>query len=247
MQLAPLSKPFFATTLGFVLAVSTFSMPSMANRDTSTARQGLPGRRISGGVREGNCFKDFNQSLVAIMPRINLGKTAATHPTFWFSIPETTRATEVEFRLFDESDEVVYSTWISVSEGQGLSEFQLPDSAPGLSMDKTYRWTFSIGCTDSSRFVVQGWVQRVAMPSRIAQQIGTASPGEKIMLYGSAGLWHEQVTTLVELRRSNPTDADFQMEWAELLASTGLTSHVSSNITEAMKALEIPSLSVSYQ
>ncbi|MFK8182609.1 MAG: DUF928 domain-containing protein [Phormidesmis sp.] len=244
MQLASFPKSLFATTLGIVLTASAFSMPSMANRDTSNARQGLPGRRISGGVREGNCFRDFDQSLVAIMPRNNLGKTAEAHPTFWFSVPATTRAKEVEFQLFNESDEVVYSTLIRGSVEQGLSEFQLPESVTGLSVDKMYRWTLSIGCTDSSRFVVQGWVHRVAMPRSFEQQIATASPEEKITLYGSAGLWHEQVTALVDLRRSNLTDVDFQMEWAELLAATGLTSHVSSNITETMKALEVSPLSV---
>jgi len=245
MPLAP--KPFFTVALALTTVASTLAMPSMAGRNnTDNPRQGLPGRRISGGVREGNCFKDFDQSLVAIMPRNNLGKTISARPSFWFSVPATTEARESEFLLIDESDEVVYSTRINISGEQGISEFQLPESATALTPDKVYTWTFSIGCTDSSQFVVKGNVQRVSVTNDLTARMTTASLEEQAALYSSLDLWHERVTALINLRQRNPADADFQMEWAELLATTGLTSHVSSNITAAMSIAETPSLTANY-
>ena len=238
MRLALPVKALLTTTLATAIATSVLAMPSTANRNNASPRQGLPGRRISGGVREGNCFRDFDQSLVAIMPRNNLGKTISARPSFWFSVPATLGEKTSEFLLIDELGEIVYGTQVKVSGEQGISEFQLPASATELAVDKTYTWTFSIGCTDSSQFVVKGNVQRVAVPNSVKQRLEVASPEEKVALYGSTDLWHEQVTTLVNLRRSDPANADFQMEWAELLATTGLISHVSGNIASAMSTAE---------
>jgi len=86
---------------------------------------------------------------------------------------------------------------------------------------------------------VQGWVRRVEIPAKIAAQLETASASERLALYRSADLWHEQVTELVNLRRRNINDMDFQLEWAALIDSTGLTSDISSNIAAtAMTPIE---------
>ena len=246
MPLSFLSKSSLTIAAGAMLTVNALMLPSMANGSREKARQGLPGRRISGGVREGNCFQDFNQSLVAIMPRNNLGKTASERPSFWFSVPATVDEKDAEFQLFDHNDEQVYSTLVRVSEEQGLSEFKLPDSVPSLEVDKAYRWTFSVGCTDSSQFVVQGWVQRVNMTEDLMARVEAASLEEKVSLYSSSGLWLDHVSALMSLRQDDLANADLQIRWADLIASTGLTSYISSDITEAMSALETSALSASY-
>ncbi len=234
MQFTRSAKSISTVAFSLVLAFGAMGLPGLTNESRSNSRQGLPGRRISGGVREGNCFTDFNQSLVAMMPRNNLGKTISARPAFWFSIPKSSGYSEVEFQLLNEADEIVYSTKLETSQSQGLSEFQLPDSAPELAVDTNYRWALSLGCSDTSRFVVQGWVRRVEVSASMAQKIKSASAEERVYLYAEAGLWHEQVTELVNLRRNNMTDMDFQLEWAALVESTGLASDISSNIAEAM-------------
>jgi hypothetical protein len=238
MQPVRLSKSIFAATFTLLLILAAIPSSGLASDRISNARQGLPGRRISGGVREGNCFTDFNQSLVAMMPRNNLGKTAAARPSFWFSIPETSGYSEVQFQLFDESNEIIYSTAIKPSSSYGLSEFKLPESAPELLANKNYQWVFSVGCSDVSRFEVQGWVRRVTLATSVASQIEAASAEERLALYESEGLWHEQVSELVNLRRSHLADINFQMEWAALVESTGLASDISSTLTDAMSAIE---------
>lgn len=239
MQSVYIPKLLLAVTFGLGLASGTFPLSSSANDNVSQNRNtGLPGRRISGGVREGNCFVDFNQSLVAMMPRNNLAKTAEARPAFWFSLPETKELDEVRFELLTEFDEPVYSTQVSIDPEHGVSELRLPESTRALVTGENYRWVFSIGCSDSSRFEVQGWVSRVALASNLASQLETASPEEKIALYAAAGLWHEQVTELINLRRQNSADMDFQLEWAELVQSAGLTSEVSSNISNAMSPVD---------
>jgi Domain of Unknown Function (DUF928) len=238
MQPVRLSKAIFAATFTLILGIGTLPLAGIASDRVNTARQGLPGRRISGGVREGNCFTDFNQSLVAMMPRNNLGKTSAARPSFWFSMPETSGYSEVQFQLIDESNEIIYSTQINPSSRYGLSEFKLPESAPELLANQNYQWVFSVGCSDVSRFEVQGWVRRVNLPALEASQIEAATAEERLALYESEGLWHEQVSELVNLRRSNLTNIDFQIKWAALVESTGLASDISSAIADPMSAIE---------
>lgn len=246
-QLRP-SKTLLAATFGLVLSLSTVSLPSLANGETSLIRQGLPGRRISGGVRldsTDSCFSNFNQSLVAIMPRNNLGKTAAERPTFWFSVPETNGPTLGNFQLFDESEALIYQTSVDVGNGNGLSEFKLPDDAPALATNDNYRWVFSVACTGSHSRIenrtaawpalgLQGWILRVEPSAELALQLQAASPEERASLFASAGLWHEQVTELINLRRSNLSNINFQLSWASLVQSNGLASHASSELAEAM-------------
>ena len=225
---------------GLFLSVSS-GLPGLAESDSSELRQGLPGRRISGGVRmeppEDSCFADFNQSLVSIMPRNNLGKTAASHPTFWFSLPETIGENSVEFQLIDEADKLVYTTQLDISSKAGLSEFQLPQTAPALAVDKNYKWVFSLACSNGSQSPVlglQGWVRRVTVPASFANQIESASLEERVFLYAAAGLWQEEVTELLTLRRQGAVNDTLQMAWNKLLSLTGLTSEISSYISEAM-------------
>ena len=118
-------------------------------------REGLPGRRISGGVRmeppADSCFSDFNQSLVSITPRSHMGITAQARPAFWFSIPDTVGSKAVEFRLNNEAGDLIYAAQVSIENDSGVSEFQLPESAPTLEQGKNYRWSFSLACNNGSQ------------------------------------------------------------------------------------------------
>ncbi|MGC1310217.1 MAG: DUF928 domain-containing protein [Phormidesmis sp.] len=238
-----LSKSLLAAAFTLSLAISAVSFPSLAN-NRNELRQGLPGRRISGGVRDSraNCFTSFDQSLVAIIPQSNLGKTASPRPTFWFSVPETEGSKSGEFKLYDPFGELVYYTSVDMSDDYGLSEFQLPESAPALVLNEEYQWVFTMACEGASahQLGLSGQVLRVNLSDSAVKRINEASPEDRVSLYAAAGLWQEQVTELVALRRSNINNMDFQLEWAALIQSTGLTSYVSSHISEAMSAAQLP-------
>lgn len=234
-----------AVAAGLIVTLGGWSLPSFANDvDVSNVRQGLPGRRISGGVRmeppADSCFSDFNQSLVSIMPRSNLSKTLSAHPTFWFSVPETIGSKSVEFQLLTDTDELLYSTQVSVESGSGLSEFQLPASAPALATNENYKWTFSFSCNNGSRSPVlglQGWIRRVEISAEMTAQLMSATPAEQVELYSLAGLWQEQVSTLLNLRRQDMVSAETQQAWEALIASSGLASEISDNVLGRMSAV----------
>ena len=233
MKLAFLAKSTIALTCGIAIVASAIALPASAN--SKQVRQGLPGRRISGGVRSEECFKDSSQSLVAITPRNLLGKTAQARPGFWFSLPETQSAKSINFELFDSTDNVIYSTQLDRSYASGLSKIELPQTVSALTVGENYRWVFDISCEGSSNDMsleVQGWTRRVEISSDLSVQIASASLAEQAYLYAEADLWHEQVTALAELRNENPANIEAQLKWAALVQTAGLDSHLSSSPLE---------------
>ncbi|MEL6775815.1 MAG: DUF928 domain-containing protein [Cyanobacteria bacterium J06597_16] len=242
------TKPLFVATCGLLIGFGITSLPSLAN-GSDNLREGLPGRRISGGVRHASstCFTNFNQSLVAMMPRNNLGKTAEAHPTFWFSVPQTKDLKAGTFQLFNESDDLIYTAEVDISHDHGLSEFQLPTTAPALVINTNYRWVFSVTCNNtrlvspyenSSALGLQGWVRRIELSEELRSQLKETTPENRVSLYASAGLWHEQVSELVNLRRRNLNNPELQMAWTLLTESNGLMMYISNNILEQMTIAE---------
>ncbi len=233
-------------TASLLLSFGMSATPILASAtDNGEVKQGLPGRRISGGVRTGpgSCFTDFNQSAVAVVPHAPVSKTAASHPTFWFSLPETTSDKTVKFSLFNAAEELIYSTYLAASNEYALSEFKLPNSAPGLATNENYSWVLSISCNDSSQtspvLGLHSWVQRVDISAELAAKIEAASPAERIALYQSAELWHEQMTALANLRRRQESfDTSLQSDWTALMQSTGLADYLASHISESMTAID---------
>jgi len=91
-------------------------------------------------------------------------------------------------------------------------------------MGKTYHWSFLMICgaqvtPDSPG--VQGVIKRIK-PNGTLNQLDGEPLLEQALQYGANGIWFDTLTTLAQLRQSNPEDSSFQMAWADLLKSVGL-------------------------
>ncbi|MBD2183427.1 DUF928 domain-containing protein [Planktothrix sp. FACHB-1355] len=193
---------------------------------------GSPTRKESGATRNPEtCSRREvrpNPPLTALIPKnTDLGVTVAERPTFFAYIPQTSAQT-AKFVLQDEDDKQVYSTTFSITKVPGVVSFQLPDTAPKLQSGKTYQWTMAIVCPpkiDGSREEpgVYGkiWVTKLRSP--IANELEKATPRDRFQLYRQYKIWHDALTTLAELRRANPNDAQLTAEWKQLLASAELS------------------------
>ncbi len=183
------------------------------------------GRRRPASAR-GPCLPS-EKSLTALMPETNLGLTVATHPTFFFYIPQTT-ATSAEFVLLDEANNhKVYETTFTITGTPGIVSVSLPASKtlPPLEIGKDYHWYVSVICDPDDRsgdVYVDGWVQRVEPTPSLMSQLEKASPAERVALYRKNGIWHDTLTFLAEGRRLNPSNSALAAEWATLLRSVGL-------------------------
>lgn len=186
-----------------------------------------PGKRV-GGASRGTCPRTSKNltALVPIIPTLPtdsvLGLTFAEHPTLWFYVPYSLTATRpVEFVLFDNQGTELYRTLLSESgTAPGVMGFNIPETVPPLAVNKRYKWYLTVFCDANERSdfrSVEGWVQRVALDPKLQPKLEQATPQQKAALYTQAGVWHEAVTTLAQLHRQNPNNANLQQQWQELM------------------------------
>ena len=195
-----------------------------------------PGGRVRGGAKrtgpEGCPLTKID--LTALVPFtqeansvINVwGQTTVEHPSWFFYVPYTKDSPyTVEFVLQDQDDNQVYKKAIALSDKPGVIRVSLPSNAPGLAVDKQYRWFFTINCDkqkNSPPTFVEGVIKRVNLSQSTVKEIETAEPLKRYAIYAQNGIWYEALTTLAELRQQNPQDAALKAEWRNLLGSIRL-------------------------
>ncbi|MEM9946066.1 MAG: DUF928 domain-containing protein [Cyanobacteria bacterium P01_D01_bin.36] len=222
-----LFKSTFVLAVSSVLALNVLGAPSLANETNAVLRQGLPGRRISGGSRSPDtaCVSTRDEPVIALMPKNNIGSTLSAHPSFWFSLPAVNQNRTLEFGLFDQSGELVYQKSLSVPNEVGVTQLSLPETATPLQVNDDYRWYLSVVCNPESRsedLVVTGWVRRVEADSTLRSQLSLSTPQEQLALYKTSELWYDALTTLSEMRRQNPDAPELEEQWNDLMQAIDL-------------------------
>lgn len=232
------SKPFkvAAALLGGLLSLSILSEPGFANSQPNDVRQGLPGRRISGGSRSPStaCLLDTsqpkeNQKVVALTPENNLSRTVMAHPSFWFVLPAVNPNRNIEFSVMNQAEEIVYTQTLQPTGKAGLTAIALPKTAPDLDKNQTYQWHLSVVCDSTNRatdLAVWGWIERTAIAPSLQQKIAQANGQEQLALYEELMAWNDTLTALSHLYRdrtaANQDTAKLAAQWTALLASENL-------------------------
>ncbi|MCS7031453.1 MAG: DUF928 domain-containing protein [Gloeomargarita sp. SKYG116] len=183
---------------------------------------GLPGNREGGATRGAVCPVS-EKRLTALLPTAHLGLTAAARPSFFFYLPPV-EGRPVEFVLLDSRGAELF-TYTGRAQQSGIVRLDLPDQAPTLNVGETYQWYFSVVCDPQDRtadLYVRGWVQRVALPASLERQLQRAPRNEHPYIYASAGLWHETLAALMDLRQSQPQNSQLMADWQSLLQNEGL-------------------------
>ncbi|MGB3300075.1 MAG: DUF928 domain-containing protein [Phormidesmis sp.] len=227
-----LKKQIALLSIGGLLTLGLPIQSGLGSPQVDSARQSLPGRRISGGSRSPNaaCLANPDQPVIALMPKNNLGLTVAEHPTLWFSLPAVSPDRILEFGLYDPSGELLYTKTFSPPGNAEVASLPLPDSFSPLVVDKDYRWYLSVVCNPESRaedLVVTGWIRRVAPSHSVNEQLAFATAKERIALYEESALWYDTLTTLAELRRTSPTAILLEQQWVSLLELIDLPQVIS--------------------
>jgi hypothetical protein len=211
-----------------ILLLGTPTTSYASSQQNRGIRQGLPGRRISGGTRVPSelCLED-TRPLVAVVPESGLSLTAAAEPTLWFYLPAINPSRQLEFSLFEQSGELIYQTQLQVPDSPGLVSVDLTklSQTPTLKVQENYRWSLAVVCNSqnpSENLWVDGWVQRVEPSPALATESETTPVAAVPQLYLEAGLWHEALSALVASTQSHPEDPAVQRQWTHLLESIHL-------------------------
>jgi hypothetical protein len=152
--------------------------------------------------------------------------TASAHPTIFVNIPAEVPAATAQLTLQNEAgDQELYSTTFALTGKPGIVGIRIPDSVPPLQVGQKYLWQVSVACNPNKpeeRLFAMSWVERVALDPTVASQINQATLREKSALYAEAGIWQDTLSTLAELRLSNPNDQSVAQDWASLMQSVNL-------------------------
>lgn len=193
-----------------------FDLPAFASNTFVPPSNGAPGRRQDAGSRPG-CPQPKG-SFTALVPATNWGKTASKHPTFWLYVPYPSG--QIELALEDErTKEKIYHTTFQVTQGLGIINYSLPETAPALAMGKQYRWRFFFFCNPEKKtdlLAVDGVILREEPSNLLLNELEKASPSQRFSLYAKNGFWHDALTELAQVYQRDRTNA-IATEWVNLL------------------------------
>lgn len=209
----PVSKRLWAIGLCQVLVI----VPGMAVQAESASENILisdvfappPGTpqtpdRTAGGASRGDATWP-----IALRPSREEGLTVAARPTFLVYVPETA-AKQGIFILKDENENYYYQKTLPIEQTGGIISIKLPESAPVLTLGEQYNWSMILvpeeGIKPDSPGV-QGSIKRVESSTQASQ---------------AAQTWYDEVATLAQRRREQPSDRTVAVKWEKLLASVGL-------------------------
>ena len=243
------SKVVVITSISILSLVVATTGAAIAQQERSLqTRQGLPGRRISGGTR---CDCTGRPTLVALNPRNNLGTTISATPSVYFLVSQTEANYPIEFSLRDSAGNKLYEAALSTKTSQGIVEIQLPEQM--LKVDEDYRWRLSIVYDAEDPLqddVLSGYLRRVTPEdysieeivaitndqstsdqSAQAQHTGEQSIAaqlETAKTYQQAGLWNDAIGILASLYHQHPTNEAVRTSWHQLLQALDLATVVAS-------------------
>ncbi|MBW4478756.1 MAG: DUF928 domain-containing protein [Tolypothrix brevis GSE-NOS-MK-07-07A] len=193
---------------------------------------GRPDRRSSAASRAASCV-ETGQTPTSVTPKTDPQLTTAAYPSFFVYVPQNS-AQALEFVLQDNtSNRELYKTTLKPNKESGIVRVNFPNNGnlPSLQNGKEYAWTFSIVCNTQSRdkdIEVTGSIQRIQADPNLAIQLQKAQPRERAALYATSGIWQDTLTTVADLRRTNPNDLAVKADWEDLLKSVGLEKIASS-------------------
>ncbi|MDZ8264370.1 DUF928 domain-containing protein [Nostoc sp. ChiQUE01b] len=188
-------------------------------------QRGKPPASAGGSTRGSSCLTG-KKLIIPLIPPDKLGLTFAQHPTFFWYIPPSKLKT-AKFLLLTEDQNVFYETSFTLPNKPGIISFKLPDSAPTLTVGKTYHWYLTIVCDhqdNSENPTVEGWVERTQPGATLSQALAKANLYKLPTIYAEAGIWHEALTSLVQLRRTEPNNFKAKLDWRQFFKSVGLSA-----------------------
>lgn len=210
-----------------IAASPRFDAPANAQGFNPPDR-GAPPRTADGGTRGCGYQVGGVKGLTALTPASSLALTVSDSPTFLWYVPQS-NAQKLEFKMVEAGKEenVIYQTSMPTPSKAGIISVSLPaGAATSIQEGKMYHWYFSMVCDASDptgNTVVDGWVERTQPSQALIDELKKATSRRELpAIYAKAGIWHEALATLVELRRNYPEDQTIASQWQEFLTSVQL-------------------------
>lgn len=192
-------------------------------------RRGIP--RSTQGTGSRGCPQSMAIGLNLLVPVDHTAETVSGRPTFVWQVAQVP-SEAVEFALVEDGvAEPVFVQQVQI-QSSGIVQLQLPPSAPELTPGKEYRWSVSLVCNPnrrSSDVFAQGWIQRVAAPAQLKQQLAAIGREDsadalrqRAAIYANAGLWYDAIAMLSTAQDAAPGNSSIREDLTALLDQAGL-------------------------
>ncbi|MDZ8055926.1 MAG: DUF928 domain-containing protein [Aulosira sp. ZfuVER01] len=214
-----------------------------ATRQFTPPARGLPPASAGGATRGSSSCVQKNQLLTPLIPQENIGLTFSEHPTFFWHVPPSTVKTAqfvilAEAEKNNEDDDVIYETILNLPTKPGIMKLTLPASASPLKVGKRYHWYLTLVCDEQNPTKnpnLEGWVERTQPEPTLSKALAQADLRKRPALYADAGIWHEALTSLIELRCAEPNNLKVRFDWRRFFQSVGLSQFASDQILDCSK------------
>lgn len=235
---------------------------SQANRlieyvETNLADRNRPseGRRDGGASRTGPCAPTTGRpNLTALVPTKRqlaqpqntlptapppiyqsvLSLTTEAQPVLWFYFPYThSEIFTLELILQDENGHTLDQTdGVPTAQGPGILSMPVsPEVA--LVVGERYNWYLNVYCHGEFQTHVEGWLERVDQPERLAHQLTESSLREQAALYAANGIWQDALTIVAQRYNDQPQDPEARADWVSLLSSIDFEPNTLSTLLAA--------------
>lgn len=178
---------------------------------------------ITGSRGVGSCSEEATTNLTALAPYGHIGKSASTHPTFAWHVPDADTY-PVQFRLYEydgtknngKGKTIVKET---LSSTPGIMTYALSPDSPGLTVGQKYIWQVILICNPNSpsqSLVIGTGINIVNPSSEITTKLNKLNdPSVRADIYAEAGLWYDALAEVA----SNPQDPQAQAFTTELIVN----------------------------
>ena len=231
--MAKKNKPLFKYLLFAISCVFTLSVISAWITPVQAKMSFVPPRRqaptietVGGGSRGDTCAigksNKKNGAIVKVLPKSNIGLTTKQRPSIMVYVPESS-AQSAFFSMQDEDFNHYYQKTLQLPQKAGVMEIKIPISVPALATGKNYQYSLAMICgaeLEPDAPLISGWIQRVQPKGNLVNQKASLELASQL---ASNGIWLDAVSTLAELRKSQPSNQSVVNSWQQLLKSAGLS------------------------
>ena len=188
-----------------------------------------------GATRGKSCLKK-KELLIPLTPYNLVGLTLAKHPTFFWNMPDST-AKFLNFTILaDGETENLYESKLPIPNAAGIMSFTLPQNAPQLEINQTYKWSINVVCDpeDSSANIrMSAWVERIQPDASLLQKLQNSDFRNLSNVYGEAGIWYEGLNAIIRQRCTQPNNLAVKIKWKQFLESAGLNDITSQKLVNS--------------
>jgi hypothetical protein len=190
--------------------------------------RGAPAVRIDGGSRGSG----VSLICLTVLAPDHTGLTVQEQPSlFWYQ----SEPADVPFELTvleNKKAQPILDMKLPNAHNTGIQRLKLSDYHVTLSPGIEYEWVVALVVDPDSRsrdVVASGYIERAAPSAALSARLANASKIDLPGIYAEEGVWYDALEAVSDLVDTQPNNASWRTERADLLQQAGVTNAASAS------------------